>query len=125
MLAAATAPRLQLPRWRFSAISGLVVASHLVLDAMTFGSRGVPALWPLSFARFQLPWRPIPNAPCGLEYLSAAGLRVASIELLMFLPLLVVALWPSRPHKQRDDPDGPRRLSGTSSGGTGGDRLAA
>jgi inner membrane protein len=122
MVAAALAPRLRLPRWRFSMICGLVVSSHLVLDAMTFGSRGVPALWPLSFARFQLPWRPIPNAPCGLEYLSAAGLRVASIELLLFLPLLVVALWPLSSKEKRRDPDRGGRVSVSAQGG---DRLVA
>ena len=95
MIAAAVAPRLHLQRWRLAAICGLVVASHPLLDAMTTGSRGVPLLWPITFHRFELPWRPIPNAPCGLEFLSAAGLRVASIELLFFLPLLLVALWPA------------------------------
>jgi inner membrane protein len=94
-LAAAVAPRWRLQRWRLAWICGMSTASHLLLDAMTTGSRGVPLLWPLTFHRFALPWRPIPNAPCGLEYLSALGLRVASIELLLFLPLLLVAFWPA------------------------------
>lgn len=93
--AAVAAPRFNMPRWRLSLICGLVVASHLLLDAMTTSSRGVPLLWPVTFHRFELPWRPIPNAPCGLEFVSALGLRVASIELLLFLPLLLVAFWPS------------------------------
>ena len=96
LLAAALAPRIRLPRWRTALICGLVVASHPLLDAMTTGGRGVPLLWPLSFHRFGIPWRPIPNAPCGLAYLSLTGLRVACIEFFQFLPVLVFALWPSK-----------------------------
>jgi inner membrane protein len=95
LLAALVAPRFHLPRWRAAAVLGLVVASHALLDAMTESSRGVPLLWPLSFARFEMPWRPIPNAPCGLAYLSMAGLRVASVELMQFLPVVLLTLWPS------------------------------
>lgn len=94
LLAAATAPRFSLPRARTAIIAGMVVASHALLDAMTESSRGVPVLWPINFARFEMPWRPIPNAPCGLAYISMTGLRVASVELIQFLPAIVVALWP-------------------------------
>ena len=52
---------------------GAVVASHALLDAMTVSSRGVPLFWPITFTRFEAPWRPIPNAPCGFEFLSLAG----------------------------------------------------
>jgi inner membrane protein len=93
-LAAAISPRFNLPRWRTAVLCGLAVASHALLDAMTVGSRGVPLLWPFTFARFEMPWRPIPNAPCGLHYLSAQGLRVATIELFQFFPVLLLALWP-------------------------------
>lgn len=121
-IAAALAPRWRLQRWRLALICGLAVGSHLLLDAMTTGSRGVPLLWPLSFHRFALPWRPIPNAPCGLEYLSALGLRVASIELLLFLPLLLVALWPAPRLRQR----GAVSEGGSGAGGVpGAGRLAA
>ena len=96
LVAAKFAPRFGLSRWRSAILCGLTVASHALLDAMTVDSRGVPLLWPVTFARFQMPWRPIPNAPCGLDYLSMEGLRVAKIELLQFLPVLVLALWPTR-----------------------------
>jgi inner membrane protein len=96
LAAAKFAPRFGLSRWRSAILCGLAVGSHALLDAMTVDSRGVPLLWPVSFARFEMPWRPIPNAPCGLNYFSMEGLRVAKIELFQFLPVLILALWPSR-----------------------------
>jgi inner membrane protein len=114
LLAAAIAPRFGLSRWRAAVLCGLAVASHALLDAMTASSRGVPLLWPISFARFEMPWRPIPNAPCGLAYLSRIGLRVASIELLQFSPILLLALWPaaSKGAIARPGKDAPNRLPG-------------
>jgi inner membrane protein len=94
LLAFWVAPRLRLSRWRTALLCGLVVASHALLDASTLGSRGVPLMWPFSFTRFEMPWRPIPNAPCGFAYFSTAGLRVAAVELAQFLPVIVMALWP-------------------------------
>jgi len=94
-----SAKSLSLPRWRIATLAWLVVASHSLLDAMTVGSRGVPILWPFSFWRFEMPWRPIPDAPCGLAYLSLKGLHVASIEFLQFLPILGIALRPTNPPK--------------------------
>jgi inner membrane protein len=86
----------RLPAWRLALTVGLVVASHGALDAMTGGgSRGVPFLWPFTFHRFEAPWRPIPNAPCGLAYISRVGLTVAVTELIQFSPLLLYALGPA------------------------------
>ena len=94
-VAFALARRLRVPAWRLAVAVGLVVTSHAVLDAMTGGgSRGVPLFWPFCFYRFESPWRPIPNAPCGLAYLSRRGLAVAAIELLQFSPFLLYALGP-------------------------------
>jgi inner membrane protein len=93
-VAALIAPYLRLPRARTAILCGLTMATHALLDAMTVDSRGAPLLWPLSFWRFEMPWRPIPNAPCGLAYFSMAGLRVAIVELGMFMPILLLALWP-------------------------------
>jgi inner membrane protein len=117
------AGRARLPAWRLAVTVGLVVASHALLDAMTGGgSRGVPLLWPLSFHRFEAPWRPIPNAPCGLAYISRAGLGVAVTELIQFSPLLIYALRPSRWRRNRAVPDGgslPKSHLGARSSGTG------
>ena len=87
--------RLRLPAGRLALTVALVVASHALLDAMTGGgSRGMPLFWPVSFQRFEMPWRPIPNAPCGLAYVSRTGLVVAATELVQFSPFLLYALGP-------------------------------
>jgi inner membrane protein len=95
LLAALLAPRWSVSRWRLGLVAGLVVASHALLDAMTTGSRGAPLLWPFTFHRFAMPWRPIPNAPCGLGYISPLGLRVAATEFIQFFPFLVIAFRPA------------------------------
>ena len=89
------APRFGLPRLKTALLAAAVLASHGLLDALTASGRGVPVLWPFSFHRYALPWRPIPDSPCGLDYLSLAGLRVALIEVIQFLPLLVFAFRPA------------------------------
>lgn len=104
LLAYWLSPRFNLPRWRTTILCAMAVGSHALLDAMTVTSRGVPLLWPFSFHRFEMPWRPIPNAPCGLEYLSAEGLQVATVEFFQFLPVLYLAL---RPRPERSAATGP------------------
>lgn len=74
-----------------------VVASHGVLDAFTDGGLGIAFLWPFSNERFFAPWRPIPVAPIGARLLSASGLQVVLVELLIFLPLLPLAFFTERP----------------------------
>jgi inner membrane protein len=88
-------------RWRVrfastALLAALTMASHGVLDTFTDGGGGIALLWPFSSARFFSPWRPIPVAPVGRYFLSAAGLRVAATETLASLPLLVYAFWPRR-----------------------------
>jgi membrane-bound metal-dependent hydrolase YbcI (DUF457 family) len=114
LLAFALASRLRLPRWRFGLACALVVASHALLDAMTIDSRGVPLLWPLSFHRFEMPWRPIPNAPCGFAYVSREGLRVAATEFIQFFPFLLFALRPGGAPRQ-GAPATPRHLAPSAS----------
>jgi inner membrane protein len=86
----------------------LVAASHGVLDAFTDGGKGIALWWPFSSARVFAPWRPIPVSQIGLRALGPAGLDVMARELLMFLPLFAVALWPGRQAGQ-----GESRGSGT------------
>lgn len=70
--------------------------SHGLLDAMTTGGLGAALLWPVDNARYFLPVRPIPVAPIGAGMLSARGLYVVMVELLLFLPFWAYALWPRR-----------------------------
>jgi inner membrane protein len=74
----------------------LVVGSHGPLDALTHNSRGVPLLWPISDQAIAMPWRPIPVAPTGMEFVSARGFEIALVEFIYFLPLFLASLWPGR-----------------------------
>jgi inner membrane protein len=73
-----------------------VVASHPLLDTLTDGGLGCALLWPFSTARFFAPWTPLPVAPIGRAFLTAAGARVAAVETIALLPLLLYAFWPRR-----------------------------
>ncbi len=81
---------------RTAVFASVVLASHALLDTMTDGGLGCALLWPFSSARYFAPWRPIPVAPIGLDFVSAGGALVAVTELVIFCPLLVFALvpWP-------------------------------
>ena len=63
---------------------------------MTDGGLGCALLWPISLTRYFAPWRPIPVAPIGLGFLSIDGAFIALVELGLFLPVLVFALWRGR-----------------------------
>jgi len=94
--AALFAKRLGLRPLYFGFFTFLVVGSHGPLDALTHHSRGVPMLWPFYSEPITSPWRPIPVAPTGLEFVTARGFCVALVEAMYFLPLLLVAFWPRR-----------------------------
>jgi inner membrane protein len=74
----------------------LAVASHGLLDAMTYRTVGMPFFWPFSDERFTFAWRHIPPAPVGARFLSQRGLEVAAVELVYFLPIAIGAFLPSR-----------------------------
>jgi inner membrane protein len=74
----------------------LVVGSHGPLDSLTHHSRGVPMLWPFYGDPIEMPWRPIPVAPTGLEFVTARGFGIALVEAMYFLPLLLLSIWPKR-----------------------------
>jgi inner membrane protein len=79
-----------------AALVAAVVASHGLADSLTDGGRGAALLWPFSDQRFFAPWRPIPVAPIGFDFVSADGLRVAAVELLLFAPFFGYGLWPRK-----------------------------
>ena len=63
---------------------------------MTDGGLGCALLWPFSLSRYFAPWRPIPVAPIGLDFLSLDGAMVSAIELALFSPVFLYALRPRR-----------------------------
>lgn len=85
-----------LSRARRVALCVLVLCTHGLLDTLTDGGLGAALGWPWSLHRFFAPWRPIPVAPIGRRLLSVWGARVMATELVLFLPLLLYALWPRR-----------------------------
>ncbi len=91
----AGASRARYPAWlRVGLLVGVVVGTHGPLDMLTDGGRGIALLWPFSTARVFAPWRPLPVAPIGLNFLSGYGCAVAMTEAVYFLPLLAYAFWP-------------------------------
>ncbi len=84
------------PALKTGLLAFAAVGSHGLLDAMTTGGLGAALLWPFTQARYFLPQRPIPVAPIGAGMLSARGLHVVTVELLLFLPFWAYALWPRR-----------------------------
>jgi len=96
MMAFGGARRWRLPAGRVAAVAGLVALSHLVLDSLNAGSRGVPWLWPFSSALAAFPWQPIPAVVEVTDFLTPAGVRVMLAELVLFFPAMAYALWPRR-----------------------------
>jgi len=86
------APLFGRPRLRTGLIASLVLVSHALLDTLTNGGLGCALLWPFDRSRYFAPWTPIPVSPIGLSFLSPYGLFVAMTEVLLFAPLLWLAL---------------------------------
>jgi inner membrane protein len=86
---------------RLARFVGLVVLSHPVLDMLTDGGLGCALLFPFSTERLFWPWRPIPVAPIGAGMLSPRGLWVVAVEVVLFAPLLFVAIWKRRTPDRR------------------------
>jgi inner membrane protein len=94
LVSAVVARRFNRPPLRTAVLTTLVLASHAVLDTMTDGGLGCALFWPFDLTRYFAPWRPIPVAPIGLDFLSPAGAAIAVTELLLFAPLIAYAVWP-------------------------------
>jgi len=94
LLGCLAARRLGWPALRTFLATSFAVASHAVLDVLGAGGRGLPLLWPFSDARFTSPIRIFPDAPRGLALLSGPGLTNVAIEIAVFLPVVVFAVWP-------------------------------
>jgi inner membrane protein len=81
------------PPLRTGIVASVVLASHALLDTLTDGGLGCALLWPFDLTRYFAPWRPIPVAPIGLDFLSVYGGMVFIAELLLFAPAIAFALW--------------------------------
>jgi len=78
--------------------------SHLVLDCLSFGSVGVPWLWPFSSQYYTLPVAPIPAVIELRDFLTWQGVRVVAAEGLIFLPFFVYGLFGWRRQTSRRAP---------------------
>lgn len=76
----------------FLVLSG-VVASHILLDAMTTGGLGVALFWPLENTRYFMPWRPIRVSPLAIKhFIGPKGIAVLLSELKwVWLPMFSLA----------------------------------
>jgi inner membrane protein len=91
------AKRRALPLTKTVGFTTAVALSHGLLDTMTYGGGyGCALLWPFSDARFWAPVRFIPIAPIGLRLFGARGINVMLIEVLVFAPFWLYAVWPRR-----------------------------
>jgi inner membrane protein len=77
---------------RTGLVATAVVASHGLLDTMTDGGLGSALFWPFDLTRYFAPWRPLPVAPIGPGIMSAYGVSVMLTEVVLFSPLMLVAL---------------------------------
>jgi inner membrane protein len=82
------------PVVRTAVMASVAVASHAVLDLLGEGGRGLPALWPFVEMRFQSPVRIFPDAPRWPATLWGPGLTNIAVEMLVFSPITIHALWP-------------------------------
>jgi inner membrane protein len=93
------APAFGVRALRTAVVASLVIASHPILDTLTNGGRGCALLYPFDNTRYFSPWNPLPVAPLGLDLLSPYGLWVMGFELVVFSPLWLYAIWPTRRRK--------------------------
>lgn len=91
-LAAQFAPSLKSTAKTVFALVFIAVLSHPFLDAFTNGGLGVALLWPVTDARFFMPWQPIEVSPIGIRgFLTGRGLDVLVSEFFwVLLPLVTV-----------------------------------
>jgi inner membrane protein len=95
LLAAGLSRPLKLPVLKTWLFATVVAVSHGLLDTLTFGGGlGCELWWPFSIARFWSPVRVIPIAPIAGGMFSLWGLEVVLVELFLFSPFWLYAVWP-------------------------------
>jgi hypothetical protein len=84
-------------RVREAVCYGLAIASHGLVDTLSESERGVALLWPARMRRFTAPYRPVLAHPSDISWLEwRSWLPVFARETLVFLPAIVLAVWPGR-----------------------------
>ena len=83
-------------RWRTFATALAVTAGHGLLDALTRGAGGPMLLWPFSTEKILFPFAFIPASPLLPRLFTPRGVEVMLRELILFGPLFLYGLWPSR-----------------------------
>lgn len=81
-------------RWVIFFMILIATYSHALLDSATNGGLGCALFWPVTEARYFLPWTPIQVSPISIElFLSGRGLAVLESELVwIWLPSLMLAV---------------------------------
>ena len=79
-------------RARLGVLVAAVVASHGLLDALGTSGLGVELLWPFTGIRFLAPWHMLPNVDLARPVASIVA--VLALELVLFAPAWLYALWP-------------------------------
>ncbi len=77
----------------------VVVVSHAILDAITWGGQGVALYWPINSDRFLFPWHPLPASPLDIPHFIRWGGFVLKAEFQMvWMPIIGITLvaWASR-----------------------------
>lgn len=90
LLASLFAAPLHASRLACFALVAFATVSHPMLDALTNGGLGVAFFWPITDARYFLPWRPIAVSPIGIQsFFTSYGLTVLLSEVFwVVLPLI-------------------------------------
>lgn len=73
--------------WVFAAL-----ASHGLLDTMSQSGNGPLLFWPLTQARYEFPWRPIPGVISTGYYLTREAIPTLFVETMLFFPFIAYAL---------------------------------
>ena len=80
---------------RNAACYGASLATHGLLDMFSDTERGPAVAWPFSRSRFVSSWRPVPSSPLPLRrFASGRGVRILLTELVLFSPVVALALRP-------------------------------
>ncbi|MHC4660168.1 MAG: metal-dependent hydrolase [Planctomycetota bacterium] len=78
--------------WLLALYFSLILASHGILDAMTYRGLGVAFFSPFSNERFLLPWQPLPSMMVGLRFFLSRWFAMILLQeiLWVWIPTLAI-----------------------------------